>query len=210
MALPIYTTSGLLSPDTPSGNNGFQGLLGNPLLQIGLGILGNNQGNYGRLGPALSRGVAQGMQAVQQSQQNQRRQQLDDLQLEEYKRKRASEEATSKAFSDAMIPASTAPNMSFMDANNQAMQASGGLLNMQSPNSVNPMDIANPENLPSSQPDYQWDQATPASFDQNKMLTSILADPAIDASTKFSLQKISIRIRHSPRHTSTATWIAQL
>jgi len=51
------------------------------LLQLGLGILGNNQGNYGALGPALARGGMQGLQAYQgalMQQSQKRRNQLQD------------------------------------------------------------------------------------------------------------------------------------
>jgi hypothetical protein len=51
------------------------------LLQLGLGILANNQGNYGALGPALARGGMQGLQAYQgalMQQSQKRRNQLQD------------------------------------------------------------------------------------------------------------------------------------
>jgi hypothetical protein len=66
----------------PSG--GMGGLLsgGNPLLNIGLGILANNYGNYGALGPALGRGALQGMQQTQQWQQWQNQNKLTKLQVE--------------------------------------------------------------------------------------------------------------------------------
>src|SRR3546814_13076576 len=47
----------------------MEGLLGNPALQMGLGILANNQGNYGQFGPAIGRGMSQGLQQVQVSKQ---------------------------------------------------------------------------------------------------------------------------------------------
>jgi hypothetical protein len=63
----------------PTG--GMGGLLsgGNPLMNIGLGILANNYGNYGALGPALGRGAQQGMQQTQQWQQLQNQNKLSDL-----------------------------------------------------------------------------------------------------------------------------------
>jgi hypothetical protein len=160
MALPIYTPSGALPPSI--NQDGFHGLLGNPLFQIGMGILGNNYGNFGKAGPALSRGVAQGFQNVQQAQFLQQRQQLNDLQMKEYKRKDASDTALSEAVANAYTPATSAPNMSFMDANNAAMAG--------------------------ETPDYQWEQK-PASFDQQGMLNNILQNPDIAGSEKLAHMK---------------------
>jgi hypothetical protein len=62
------------------------GLLGNPYLQMGLGILANNQGNYGALGPALGRGMSQGLQNVQASKQFDQQSKLYQLKLAEAER----------------------------------------------------------------------------------------------------------------------------
>lgn len=46
-------------------------LAGNPLLNMGLGILANNSGNYGQFAPAFGKGTQQGLQNAQAFQQNQ-------------------------------------------------------------------------------------------------------------------------------------------
>lgn len=60
----------------------YEKLAGNPLLQMGLGILANNQGHYGNIGPALGLGMRQGLLNTQQfknsqTELNQRQQGLD-------------------------------------------------------------------------------------------------------------------------------------
>lgn len=52
-------------------NDKFTGLLGDPMLQIGLGILANNTGNRGAFAPAFGRGVMQGMNNAQDFAQQQ-------------------------------------------------------------------------------------------------------------------------------------------
>lgn len=53
-----------------------EGLLGDPLLQIGLGILANNTGHRGAFAPAFGQGVQQGLNNVNQYKQMQ---QMNDL-----------------------------------------------------------------------------------------------------------------------------------
>lgn len=63
-------------------------LAGNPLLQMGMGILANNSGNYGQFAPAFGRGVSQGMQNAnmfaQQQNQNELLKQRADMQNQEF------------------------------------------------------------------------------------------------------------------------------
>ena len=103
---PIYSTPGF-APQAPSNNDDFSGMMGNPLLQIGLGILANNSGNYGLLGPALSKGFSQGLQNVQQAKYLQNLQQLQDMQMDDYQRQKTGEQALSKAIAGATTPASS-------------------------------------------------------------------------------------------------------
>lgn len=64
----------------------MEGLLGNPALQMGLGILANNQGNYGQFGPAIGRGLSQGLQQVQASKQFDMQNKMYKLRMEEMER----------------------------------------------------------------------------------------------------------------------------
>lgn len=65
----------------PQQPDRINGLLSNPFLQIGLGILANNQGNYGRLAPAIGKGALYGMQQLQaQKQFELQQQQMEALQ----------------------------------------------------------------------------------------------------------------------------------
>jgi hypothetical protein len=57
-------------------------LAGNPLLNMGLGILANNSGNYGQFAPAFGKGTQQGLQNAQAFQQNQQLNDLRNQQLE--------------------------------------------------------------------------------------------------------------------------------
>jgi hypothetical protein len=82
MALPIYTQPGILS-DPQAG--GFEGLLGNPLFNMGLGILANNTGHYGRAGPAIGGGVLSGMQSMQQNNLMRQREAMQNLQMQQVK-----------------------------------------------------------------------------------------------------------------------------
>jgi hypothetical protein len=79
-------------------NGGLLG--GNPLLNIGLGILANNTGNYGRAGPALGRGFQQGMAQTQQAEIIKQRQQAFDMQTkqaeDEMRRMQQQQEAQNK------------------------------------------------------------------------------------------------------------------
>ena len=74
-------------PDSiPTGilnQTGWQGALegNNPLLNIGLGILANNSGNYGSAMAALGKGTQQGIKDTQASRQAQQQAALYKLQL---------------------------------------------------------------------------------------------------------------------------------
>lgn len=48
---------------------GVEGLLGNPLFNLGVGLLANNQGHYGAFGPALAGGLQQAQYAQQVTEQ---------------------------------------------------------------------------------------------------------------------------------------------
>lgn len=103
MAYPIYGTPGIL-PSQGQGmgmGGGLEGLLsgGNPLFNMGLGILANNYGNYGNAGVALGRGGLQGMQQTQQFRQLQNQNAIAQLQLQEAMRK--AEQAKKR---DAALP----------------------------------------------------------------------------------------------------------
>lgn len=54
----------------------------NQLLNIGLGILANNTGNYGAFGPAVGKGGLQGIQATQQAQLLALQKKLSELQMQ--------------------------------------------------------------------------------------------------------------------------------
>lgn len=108
---------------------GVNGLLSNPLLQIGLGILGNNYTKGGRLGPALGAGVQQGLQSLQRQQVLSQQQQMADLQRQQLeaalKRQQREQERDDKLegiIGKAFTPGGEAPNpaWSFMDASQAA------------------------------------------------------------------------------------------
>lgn len=93
-------------------NDKFTGLLGDPMLQIGLGILANNTGNRGAFAPAFGRGVMQGMNNAQDFAQQQqmlgfRNQQADmqrqqfDLQKQVAEREKQQFDFQEKAIQDA-------------------------------------------------------------------------------------------------------------
>ena len=133
---------------TNGGLLGGGGLLGeNPLLNIGLGILANNTGNYGRAGPAIGRGFQQGIQQSQIALQQAAAQKMMKAQMEEMEEDRKRRRGTTEALSKAYNPAGNVANMSFMDANNEAM--AGG------------------------NPDFQINQS-PASFDISRALPEIM------------------------------------
>jgi len=87
----------LIDPRTTGGMPQMEGLLGNPYLQMGLGILANNQGNYGALGPALGRGMQQGLQQVQASKQFDQQNKLYQLKLAEAEREQKLHEEQQEA-----------------------------------------------------------------------------------------------------------------
>lgn len=156
--------------ETGGMSSGVQGLLANPMLQIGLGILANNTGHYGALGPAIGLGAQQGFSNLQRQQSLQQQEQLRNLQIQQAKREADAQDRQiqeQKALSDAIGGAysapSAAPNMSFMDANNQAMAG--------------------------QTPDYQWNP-TPASFNSDALLKNVLTNPAINGTSKLSLYQM--------------------
>jgi hypothetical protein len=67
---------------------GWRGALegNNPMLNIGLGILANNQGNYGSAMAALGKGAQQGVQNTQTSRQAQMQQAIYKMKLDEAKK----------------------------------------------------------------------------------------------------------------------------
>jgi hypothetical protein len=68
--------------------SGWRGALegNNPMMNIGLGILANNQGNYGSAMAALGKGAQQGVQNTQTSRQAQMQQAIYKMKLDEAKR----------------------------------------------------------------------------------------------------------------------------
>jgi hypothetical protein len=103
MAYPIYGTPGILPSQGQGGgmSGGLEGLLGggNPLFNMGLGILANNYGNYGNAGVAIGRGAQQGMQQSQQYKQFMAQNALANLQLQ-----KAQQEMEQKKKRDAALP----------------------------------------------------------------------------------------------------------
>jgi len=83
---PLQTTPGIIPSPGNSTIDRLQGLLTNPMFQMGIGILGNNQGNYGAFGPAVSKGLLHGMQNIQQQKEAEMRQKYYDLQMEKAQR----------------------------------------------------------------------------------------------------------------------------
>jgi len=67
----------------PDGTGGMpssvNGMLNNPALQLGLGILANNQGNYGSFGAAIGKGGLMGLSNLQKQQEALRQQKLMEL-----------------------------------------------------------------------------------------------------------------------------------
>lgn len=59
----------------------FNQLAGNPLVQMGLGILANNQGHYGQFSPAFGIGASQGLVTAQQMQNAMQRQKSLDEEM---------------------------------------------------------------------------------------------------------------------------------
>lgn len=83
------------------GGGGWDSLLSgqNPLLNIGLGILANNTGNYGRAGPAIGRGMAQGMQQTQHAMQSASALKMMKAQQEEMERRQKERQAQQDSIS---------------------------------------------------------------------------------------------------------------
>lgn len=81
--------NGLMPGETygmPNGMGGQRpmGLLDNPALQMGLGILANNQGNYGSFGAAVGKGGLMGMHNIQRQQEAMRQQELMELRNKQF------------------------------------------------------------------------------------------------------------------------------
>lgn len=117
----------------------------NALFNLGIGILANNNSN--NLGEVLGRGVQQGLQQTQQAKQFKTHQDLLKARLDEIEDERKRRRGTTEALSKAYTPAGNMANMSFMDANNEAM--AGG------------------------NPDFKM-QPTEASFDISRALPEIM------------------------------------
>jgi hypothetical protein len=80
---------------------GMQGLLSDPLLNIGLGILANN--NNRNLGQVLGRGALSGLQNVQQQQQLEQQRKMQDAQTQEYERRQKEFDREQKAIEDFKV-----------------------------------------------------------------------------------------------------------
>lgn len=81
--------------------NRAQGLLSDPLLNIGLGILANN--NSRNLGQVLGRGALSGLQNVQQQQQFEQQRKMQDAQAQEYERRQKEFDREQKAIEDFKV-----------------------------------------------------------------------------------------------------------
>jgi len=81
-----------------------QGLLGgafdNPLFQAGIGILANNTGHYGALGPAIGGGLQQAGQNIQRQKQLKKEQEWRDMQMKEAQKQLSDQEKKDQAFAD--------------------------------------------------------------------------------------------------------------
>lgn len=100
MPISIEELQGLLQPSPQEK----QQALTMGLLNFGAGILGNNYGNYGKLGPALGAGIQSGLQGWQSSLQSQNalkrgriQSQAETIQLQEQLRKIEDAERARKA-----------------------------------------------------------------------------------------------------------------
>ena len=86
-------------------NLDFDKLAANPLLQVGLGILANNRGNYGAFAPAFGGGVQQGLAQVGQFQRQQQeeamRKQQMDMQKQQFDQSQKSYADTQSAIAEA-------------------------------------------------------------------------------------------------------------
>lgn len=91
-------------PLMSAGGDNAMGLLSNPYLQMGLGILANNQGNYGALGPALGRGMSQGLQSVQASRQMDMQNKLFQMKLKAYEQEQEKQRNQEEAMQRLMNP----------------------------------------------------------------------------------------------------------
>lgn len=169
---------------------GWQGLLngGNPLLNIGLGILANNHGNYGSFGAAIGKGTQQGMANTQQYQQLVQQKQLQAMRMKQYQYemdKQTKQDASDKAYGDsfnaAIQPPTNMANQSFQDANNNVMQGSDAVLMQGSiGGNLSPVD---------SSQSYSTNQTSAGGFDKSALLQSVMSNPNISADRKMALMQ---------------------
>jgi hypothetical protein len=100
---------------SPNGMGGqpdkMSGLLNNPALQMGLGILANNQGNYGSFGAALGRGGLTGMQNLQRQQESMRQQDLINMQRKRIESENQQREAQKNALGSIATEYGLDPNV---------------------------------------------------------------------------------------------------
>jgi hypothetical protein len=92
--------AGLLSGIMPGEwGQGGGGILdgSNPMFNMGLGILANNSGHYGALGPALGGGMQQGLQQTQLARQQAMQNKMYELKMEELKREKEQREKREQA-----------------------------------------------------------------------------------------------------------------
>ena len=100
-------TSGLMPGESygiPDAQGGFQGQVGgllsgnNPLFNIGLGILANN--NSRNFGQVIGRGLQQGSQLTQQANQTARQNKMTDLQTKRYEQEQKKYDLEQQALAD--------------------------------------------------------------------------------------------------------------
>jgi len=146
--------------------NYANGLLNNPALQMGLGILANNQGNYGSFGAAIGKGGLMGLSNLQRQQEALRQQKLMDmhmkqLQMQQDKQKKLDEWQQSYGIpnADATIQGGYANAPQGTDAPNFNM--------VKQPDTVQPN----------------------ASFDQNKWLMSGIGTGAVSPIDVMKMQR---------------------
>jgi hypothetical protein len=105
MAYPIYNTPPALgglsvgnsgAPQGGTFNDRLQGALGSPLMQIGLGILANN--NSRNTGQVLGRGALAGINGIQRAQQLENTNKMFQMQMEQNKRAMNREDKMDKRY----------------------------------------------------------------------------------------------------------------
>lgn len=120
------------SGGVPDNTNLGGGLLNNPLLQIGMGILANNTGHYGAFAPALGKGVQSGLENVRQAQQDALNKQLFDIKLKQLKQQQTQEAAKQEFLTSWGQPNSTTETTSPTTYQNMPQGADQPNFNMQS------------------------------------------------------------------------------